>query len=151
MIINRITTAFILIIGVLCAFFLGKILYLGEDIISESIEIQDSVVNPLYTLVLAMLALSTILVLIFSLVQVISGCISDTNQLKKMAVFIIGGLIVYLVSYSLASDEIITFLNGDSSTAIESKWTGTGLYMFYILGSLALLSLVSAGVLKIFK
>ena len=126
MMLKRMTTAFVLVVGVLCAFFLGKIIYLGEDVIGESLEIQDSVVDPLYTLVLAMLVLSTVLVLAFSLFQVISGCISNKNQLKKIVIFVIGAGAIYFVSYTLASDQVITFLNGDSSTALESKWTGTG-------------------------
>ncbi|BAV94159.1 hypothetical protein JBKA6_0146 [Ichthyobacterium seriolicida] len=41
----------------------------------------------------------------------------------------------------MSSDEIITFVNGDKSSAMESKMVGMGIYIFYILSVIAISSM----------
>ena len=62
----------------------------------------------------------------------------------------LGVMVVILgISYALASDEVIKSY-GDV-TASASKWSGTGLYAFYILFILAILSIVFSAVSRAFK
>lgn len=60
-----------------------------------------------------------------------------------------GGMLVILVlSYVLASDEV---MEGWTVTSTASKWSGVGLWMFYILFVLAILSIVYSAISRALK
>jgi len=104
-------------------------------------------VDAFYTLTIIILSITVGVTIIASLLQLFS----DMKQLKQaLVVLVIVGIVVF-ASYSLAGDEVVTFLGQALSTAEESKWVGTGLYATYIAGAGAILSIVLSPVIKLIK
>ena len=64
--------------------------------------------------------------------------------------YIIGFAVVFIISYVLASPEMAD-VGKAKVTESTSKWVGTGLYAFYILGIGTILSIVYSGVKGIFS
>ena len=91
-----------------------------------------------YWLTIIMLIVATIIILGFALIQIISN-----SKAAKKTLMTSGGLIaVLLLSYGLASDEVLTSYqkyNVDSST---SNMVGMGLWSFYLLSATAIVAIV---------
>lgn len=75
----------------------------------------------------------------------------STNNLKKMG-YTLGGLVLIIVlSYSLASDEILNSYEAYDITSSTSKRVGIGLYTFYLLSASAILAIIYSELSKIFS
>ncbi len=60
-------------------------------------------------------------------------------------------LVVYLIAYFMASDEVTDHFSKFNVSPSESKQVGTGLFVFYILAASAVLSAVYTEVSKLRK
>jgi hypothetical protein len=60
-------------------------------------------------------------------------------------------LVVYLIAYFMASDEVTDHFSKFNVSPTESKQVGTGLFVFYILAAGAVLSAVYTEVSKLRK
>ena len=77
--------------------------------------------------------------------------LSNTKNAKKTLYTILGLVLVSLVSYLIASDEVLQSYEKYKISASQSKNVGMGLLMFYILGSLAIASILYAELSKVFS
>ena len=76
---------------------------------------------------------------------------SSPQKLKKSLIFIGCFLVVTGLAYVLSTGVETPMKDGEILSAAGSRWVETGLRMFYILASLAILSMVFSGAKKILK
>lgn len=131
-------------IGVVSAILLVRVLMAGDGAITDSPDVQGSVLDPfMYVSYLALVVVG-VLILFYVIKGLFKGNIKKT--LLSVGVFVV---IVFL-SYALADGSVMYDRNGvETISASGSKWVGAGLIAFYILGILAVLSMVFSGVMKI--
>lgn len=92
----------------------------------------------------ALIGVAVVAIVIFAVVNMVKK-----PATAKSALIGIGGLIVLLVlSYLFSSGQDAELYNTTEGTA---KWVGTGLVVLYILGALAILSILFSEVTRIFK
>ena len=60
------------------------------------------------------------------------GILSKPSSLKGSLIGIAAMLVVFIISYVMADGEILKDYP-ETTTETSSKWSGAGLYMFYIL------------------
>jgi len=77
--------------------------------------------------------------------------LSNTKNAKKTLYTILGLVLVCLLSYLIASDEVLQSYEKYKISTSQSKNVGMGLLMFYILGSLAIASILYAELSKVFS
>lgn len=77
--------------------------------------------------------------------------LANTKNAKKTLYTILGLVLVCLVSYLIASDEVLQSYEKYKISTSQSKNVGMGLLMFYILGSLAIASILYAELSKVFS
>jgi uncharacterized membrane protein len=104
-------------------------------------------VTPLVNLAIAILSITVIVTVLFSLLNLASS----PQKLKKSLIFIGCFLVVTGLAYVLSSGVETPMKDGEILSAAGSRWVETGLRMFYILASLAILSMVFSGAKKILK
>jgi len=131
-------------IGVISAVLLARVLMAGDTAITDSPDVQASVVDPFLWVSYIVLGIVIALVLIYVLKGLFRGNIKKT--LISIGVF----LLIVVLAYVLADDNIIYDRNDVAQiSASGSKWVGAGLITFYILGAFAILAMLFSGVTKI--
>jgi hypothetical protein len=132
--------------GLLGAVFLFRIIGTGDEEIKMAASMGDfGAVSPLVSLSIAILMITVVVTLVFSLLNLASS----SQKLKKSLLFI-GCFAVVLGIAFAASEGVETPLkDGEILSAAGSRWVGTGIRMFYILAILAILSMVVSGAKKI--
>tara|TARA_B100000941_G_C28039135_1_gene318782 strand:- start:26 stop:475 length:450 start_codon:yes stop_codon:yes gene_type:complete len=136
------------VIGVLAAFFLLRIIGIGDEDIKMAASMGDfGAVSPLVELARIVLLITVAVTLIFTLL----GLFSDPAKLKKASISIGLFLIVIAISYILSDGVETPLKDGDVLSAIGSKWVGTGIRTFYILAIIAIGLMLFSGVSKIVK
>ncbi|MGB1167541.1 MAG: hypothetical protein ACPG7A_02160 [Flavobacteriaceae bacterium] len=136
------------VFGLLGAVFLFRIIGTGDEEIKMAASMGDfGAVSPLVSLSIAILMITVVVTLLFSLLNLASS----SQKLKKSLLFI-GCFAVVLGIAFAASEGVETPLkDGEILSAAGSRWVGTGIRMFYILAILAILSMVVSGAKKILK
>ena len=136
------------VFGLLGVVFLFRIIGAGDEQIKMAATSGDfSTVSPLVSLAIAILLITVLITLVFSVLNLASS----SKKLKKSLIFIGCFVVVTLIAYA-ASDGVETPMkDGELLSANGSRWVGTGLRMFYILATLAILSMVLSGAKKILK
>lgn len=136
------------VFGLLGTIFLFRIIGAGDEEIKMAASMGDfGTVSPLVSLSIAILAITVVVTLLFSLLNLASS----SQKLKKSLLFI-GCFAVVLGIAFAASEGVETPLkDGEILSAAGSRWVGTGIRMFYILAILAILSMVLSGAKKIFN
>ena len=119
------------------------ILVVGEDGLGES-----SVLNNYVLLGYAALGLTAFLSIIFPIIFMIQN---PKNALKLIIALAIFGVIGF-ICYSIADNTFNIVRLGELKTTVEiSKMVGAALYFTYIVGSLAVLTVIFSGVSGIFR
>lgn len=85
--------------------------------------------------------------LVAALAGTVMTAISNPKKLVGSAIGIGAMIVIFVLSYILASDEVMKSY-GDI-TATTSKMVGAGLFTFYILLVLAVLSIIYAGISRL--
>lgn len=136
------------VFGLLGVVFLFRIIGAGDEEIKMAAGTGDfSTVSPLVSLAIAILFITISITLIFSILNLASS----SRKLKKALIFIGCFVLVTAIAFA-ASDGIETPMkDGEVLSASGSRWVGTGLRMFYILATLAILSMLLSGAKKILK
>ena len=136
------------VFGLLGVVFLFRIIGAGDEEIKMAATTGDfSTVSPLVSLSIAILFITISITLVFSILNLASS----SKKLKKALIFIGCFLLVIAIAFA-ASDGVETPMkDGEVLSASGSRWVGTGLRMFYILATLAILSMLLSGVKKILK
>lgn len=134
------------VFGLLGVVFLFRIIGVGDEEIKMAASMGDfGAVSPLVSLSIAILMITVVVTLLFSLLNLASS----SQKLKKSLLFI-GCFAVVLGIAFAASEGVETPLkDGEILSAAGSRWVGTGIRMFYILAILAILSMVVSGAKKI--
>jgi hypothetical protein len=136
------------VFGLLGAIFLFRIIGVGDEEIKMAASMGDfGTVTPLVSLAIAILSITVIVTVLFSLLSLASS----PEKLKKSLVFIGCFLLVTGIAYATSSGVETPMKDGEMLSASGSRWVETGLRMFYILASLAVLSMVFSGAKKILK
>ena len=136
------------VFGLLGVVFLFRIIGTGDEEIKMAASMGDfGTVSPLVSLSIAILMIAVVVTVLFSLLNLASS----SQKLKKSLLFI-GCFAVVLGIAFAASEGVETPLkDGEMLSASGSRWVGTGIRMFYILATLAILSMIVSGVKKIFN
>ena len=136
------------VFGLLAVVFLFRIIGAGDEEIKMAAGTGDfSTVSPLVSLAIAILFITISITLVFSILNLASS----SKKLKKALIFIGCFILVTAIAFA-ASDGVETPMkDGEVLSASGSRWVGTGLRMFYILATLAILSMLISGAKKILK
>ena len=136
------------VFGLLGVVFLFRIIGAGDEEIKMAASSGDfATVSPLVSLAIAILFITVFITLVFSILNLTSS----SKKLKKALIFIGCFILVTIIAYA-ASDGVETPMkDGEVLSASGSRWVGTGLRMFYILATLAILSMLLSGAKKILK
>ena len=136
------------ILGLLGVIFLFRIIAVGDDEIKMAASMGDfGLISPLISLAMFIFFLTVAATIIFSLINLAS----DTGKLKKAMVFIGFLIIVVGIAYSSSSGIETPMKDGQILSASGSRWVGTGIRVFYILASVAVLSMIAFGGRNIIK
>ncbi len=143
---HRIVKILAAIFGVLGVVFLFLILAKGDQTIKDQYfaDGSTSTIDPMYIIGVIMLVVTTLIVLVFALKGLATGDIKKT--LITLGLFV--GVV--LISYLLADGGTVT-ANGQTYGPSVTKWVGAGLYAFYILGFVAVASMLWSGLTKLKK
>ena len=134
------------VFGLLGAIFLFRIIGAGDEEIKMAASMGDfGTVSPLVSLAIAILSITVIVTVLFSLLSLASS----PEKLKKSLVFIGCFLLITGIAYAISSGVETPMKDGEMLSASASRWVETGLRMFYILATLAILSMVFSGARKI--
>ena len=134
------------VFGLLGAIFLFRIIGAGDEEIKMAASMGDfGTVSPLVSLAIAILSITVIVTVLFSLLSLASS----PEKLKKSLVFIGCFLLITGIAYAISSGVETPMKDGEMLSASGSRWVETGLRMFYILATLAILSMVFSGARKI--
>lgn len=136
------------VFGLLGAIFLFRIIGAGDEEIKMAASMGDfGTVSPLVSLAIAILSITVIVTILFSLLSLASS----PEKLKKSLVFIGCFLLITGIAYAISSGVETPMKDGEMLSVSGSRWVETGLRMFYILATLAVLSMVFSGAKKILK
>ena len=135
------------VIGIVAVYFLIRIIMEGDDPITESVDLQNSLVSPYITFATYVLIITAIIAVVFSLINLIKH-----PKLLVRSLISLGILAVLLViSYSMASDAAVLDVSGnvlkEGAAGPVSKWVSTGIWFSVILGGIAILT-IFGGFLK---
>ena len=134
------------VLGLLGAIFLFRIIGAGDEEIKMAASMGDfGTVTPLVSLAIAILSITVIVTVLFSLLSLASS----PEKLKKSLLFIGCFLLITGLAYAISSGVETPMKDGEMLSASGSRWVETGLRMFYILATLAVLSMVFSGARKI--
>ena len=136
------------VLGLLGVIFLFRILASGDDDIKMAASIGDfSLISPLISLSMFILFITVAVTIIFSLINLAS----NPGKLKKSLIFIGFLIIVIGIAYASSTGVETPMKDGQVLSASGSKWVGTGIRVFYILASVAVLSMIAFGARNIIK
>ncbi|MAW93608.1 MULTISPECIES: hypothetical protein [unclassified Leeuwenhoekiella] len=136
-----------LILSVLGAIWLVRILLAGDTAITDSADLQSSLVTPFIYIAYLTIAIAIVFVLVF----VLKNLFSSGSSLKSTLIGLGAFLAVVVISYVLASGEEVAMRDGEVLSASASRWVEAGIYMFYILALIAIGAMVFSGVKKLAK
>ncbi len=124
-----------LVLSLVGVYFLAMIIMKGDDAIIESGTGIDGFLYTAYVI----FALVVVSVIIFGLKGLFSGNIKNT-------LIILGAFVIVIaISYALADNTPMELKDGEMLSESGSKWVGAGLYTFYLLGIIAIGSMVVSG------
>lgn len=116
----------------------------GEDEFIASPDLQESILNPFLYLTYFTLALTVIAVLVFVLLGLFTG-----ENIKGTLIGLGAFALLFVISFLIADGEPITYPNGASISGSGAKWMNTGIYLCYILGVVALVTLLVSSMKKL--
>ena len=136
------------VFGLLGVVFLFRIIGAGDEEIKMAAGTGDfSTVSPLVSLAIAILFITISITLVFSVLNLASS----SRKLKKALIFIGCFVLVTAIAFAASEGVETPMKDGEVLSASGSRWVGTGLRMFYILATLAILSMLLSGAKKILK
>jgi len=130
---------------ILIFFYFGKVVPGTKGTNMEEPVITDLALRWSYFMAL----IATLATLGFSLMNLIL----NPKALKQTLFVLLGTIVLVVVSYLLASNQVLTITGyeGTDNNPETLKIVGTGLYATYILAGLALLSIAYVEIAKYFK
>tara|TARA_R110002012_G_scaffold292489_1_gene487703 strand:+ start:129 stop:569 length:441 start_codon:yes stop_codon:yes gene_type:complete len=143
---QKIITLVAAIVGVISIVFLGSIIGAGDEAVKAG-EASTSV-NTFMYIAYAVLAVTLVLVVLFTLKNVFS----NTSGLKNTLIGVGAFIAVLVIAYAISGGDTMTYkYNGLVATSGESTMVGAGLVAFYILIVVAAVAMLLGGARKMFK
>lgn len=135
-----------IVIGVISIFFLGSIISTGDEAIKagDASGTIDIFMNVSYVV----LAIAVIIVLAFSVLNLVSNTGGLKNTLIGVGAFVVLSLLCY---FGLANGVETTLKDGDILSESGSRLVGAGLYLFYFLAVIAGGIMLGFGIKKMAK
>jgi len=143
MALHKILKIVALLLSLVGIYFFVTIFVKGDEVVEATGAGVDGYLYVAYVI----LALVIAFVLVFVLKGIFSGNIKRT--LLSVGLFLLIGVIAYVLADS--SIDGLPMVDSKPITASGSKWVGTGLYAFYILGALAIGAMILSGIKKVTK
>jgi|TARA_B100000497_G_C7623698_1_gene374777 hypothetical protein len=135
-----------IVIGVVSIAFLGSILSTGDDAIKAGQ--SGGTVNTFMYVSYAVLGIAVLVVLAFTVLNLVSNTAGFKNTLKGIVAFVLLSLVCY---FGFANGVETTLKDGDMLSANGSKLIGAGLYLFYFLALIAGGIMLGFGIKKMGK
>ena len=135
-----------IVIGVISIFFLGSILSAGDEAIKAGE--SSGAVNVFMYVSYSILAVAVLIVLAFTVLNLVSNTSGLKNTLIGIGAFVVLSLICY---FGFANGVESTLKNGDILSANGSKLIGAALYLFYFLALIAGGIMLGFGIKKMVK
>ena len=136
--VNQIGMAVIMAIGVVL-----MVMTMGIEVTDEGECLNCGIEGTFIGLSYVLLAIAVIA----ALAGTVMTAISNPKKLIGSAIGIGAMIVIFVISYVLASDEVVKSYG--EITATTSKMVGAGLFTFYILLVLAVLSIIYAGISRL--
>ena len=108
---------------------------------------MNSLINIGIILTYVMVILGAAVALYFGIMKLIQ----NGENAKKTIYTILGLLVICIISYVIASDEVLSSFEKYDITSGDSKQVGMGLYVFYLLAFGGIASIIFAEFSKAFK
>jgi hypothetical protein len=128
-----------LILSIAGIISLAMIVSKGDDVVKQTGEGLDGFLYVAY--------LTLAIVLFFVVVFVLKGLMA--GDIKKTLIVVGAFLAIVVISYVMAEGVETEMRDGEILSANGSKWVSAGLYVFYILGIVAIGSMVLSGIKKL--
>lgn len=147
-IIYTITKVLYILFGLSGVFFVAWVWIKGDSAMEDDPTLANMIMNPWITITIAGLIFTSLLALVGPVINMISN---PKNAVKMLIA--IGGLVVIgVLCYSFAKNTFnIVELENLETTAEISRSVGAALYFTYIVGGLAVISILFSGIAGIFK
>ena len=130
------------LIGLVAVYFLVRIIMEGDEVVEQSVDVQNSLVSPYITFAVWVLAITALLAVVFS----IWNLIKHPQMLKRTLMSLVFLGVLLAIAYMMASDAAVTNVSGnvleDGEAGPVSKWVSTGIWYTMILGALAILGIL---------
>ncbi|WP_299885004.1 hypothetical protein [uncultured Lacinutrix sp.] len=145
---HKILKIVLAVLGVLGIIFLARIVSTGDEEVKKLAAAGDTgLMEPMTWIAYIVLAIAIALVLVF----VLRNLFSNSNNLKKTLMSIGAFVLVLLFGYIMANGVETPMQDGKMLSESGSKWVGTGLYMFYALAIIAVVTMLFTGIKKMIK
>lgn len=131
------------LISLIAIFFLVRIIMEGDDVVKESLEVQNSIVSPYITFAKVVFIITAAIAVGFS----IFNLIKHPKLLKKALISIAALGVLLAIAYVMADDGATLNSSGnvlkEGAAGSTSKWVSTGITYSLILGTVALLGVLA--------
>ena len=135
-----------ILIGLISIFFLGSILSSGDEAIKAGE--SSGTVNVFMYVSYAILAIAVLIVLAFTVLNLVSNTSGFKNTLIGIGAFLVLSLLCY---FGFANGVESPLKDGNMLPANGSKLIGAGLYLFYFLALIAGGIMLGFGIKKMVK
>jgi len=146
--IEKITKIISGIIGFLGIIFLGLVIVKSDNDVKMAASLGDfSTVSPIVNLTFAVVIITVIVTLLFSL----RGLFSDSQKLKKAGISLLVLVIVIGISFALSSGVETKMKDDAILSASGSRWVETGIRSGYFFAIIAILSMIIPSIKRLIK
>ena len=135
-----------IVIGVISIFFLGSILSAGDEAMKAGE--SGGTVNVFMYVSYAVLAIAVLIVLAFTVLNLVSNTSGFKNTLIGIGAFVVLSLLCY---FGFANGVESPLKDGNMLSANGSRFIGAGLYLFYFLALIAGGIMLGFGIKKMVK
>ena len=145
---QKLTNYLVVVLGLLGFGLLLAILFQGDDTIEmNALQGDFGSVSYIIYLAQAVLAITVLLSLGFSLKNLASDKQKMIGSLKAIGAF----LVVLVLAYLFSSGEETPLQDGEFLSASGARWVETGIRMFYFLTIIAVGAMFSGSIIKLIK
>ena len=145
---QKLTNYLVVVLGLLVFGLLLAILFQGDDTIEmNALQGDFGSVSYIIYLAQAVLAITVLLSLGFSLKNLASDKQKMIGSLKAIGAF----LVVLVLAYLFSSGEETPLQDGEFLSASGARWVETGIRMFYFLTIIAVGAMLSGSIIKLIK
>jgi hypothetical protein len=146
--IYNITKVLYILFGLSGVFFIVWIWILGDKALEEDPSLAGSVMNPWISITIGGLIFTSLLALVGPVINMVS----NPKNAVKMLIALGGLVIIGFICYSFATNNFdIVELETLETTAEVSRSVGAALIFTYIVGGLAVISIIFSGIAGLFK